>query len=101
MISIVTVATEKNYKNPVAGLLDKRSMGYFVNLKDAISCVKQNCMDIHEEIYEYAIIESVEEGLFRYTKPEDVLWFLFDDNTKTYIETTCPKSQERVIGFWH
>ena len=43
-------------------------MGWFSDRKKAISAVKVNACDINETIYNYAVIEEIEEGLYAYPR---------------------------------
>jgi hypothetical protein len=41
-----------------------RCFGYYSSFNTADIAVKQNTLDIHEYLYDYMVIEKVEEGLY-------------------------------------
>lgn len=56
-----------------------RTVGYYTNKKDAIDSVLENCCDIFEFTYTYAVVEYIEPGLYN---PATERWF-FKWNTET------------------
>lgn len=61
---------------------DYHCVGYFSSLKEAIYAVDDNLKDIHDEIYQYCIIEEVPEGIYKKTKRR----YLFEWNGSKYIQ---------------
>jgi hypothetical protein len=55
-----------------------RTVGYYDNKKDAIDSVLENCCDIFEATYTYAVVEYIEPGLYN---PATERWF-FKWNTQ-------------------
>ncbi|HEY8805249.1 MAG TPA: hypothetical protein VIM42_09145 [Clostridium sp.] len=45
------------------GVTDSRCFGYKETFKEADQSVRENCCDINETIYDYAVIEYIESGL--------------------------------------
>jgi len=66
-----------------------RCWGWYRKLKDAIIAVVENHTDIHEDSYDYAVIEKVPEGVIPMS--EDIKWFVWegDPDKGKYVE--CPK----------
>ncbi len=58
-----------------------RTVGYYADLEDARKTVINNAGDICETIYDYAIIEGVEQGLYPITKLQEL--YKVKDITKT------------------
>jgi hypothetical protein len=59
-----------------------RTVGYYTNKKDAIDTVLENCGDIFEFTYTYAVIEYIEPGIYN---PATERWFFkWNDETKQY-----------------
>ena len=42
---------------------DSRTFGYYNNLDDAVIALKENRLDMHEYLYNYAIIEKIWPGI--------------------------------------
>ena len=61
------------------GLLDigdLRVFGYFSAKKDAFNSLKENKCDLHEFLYNYAVVEKIEEGL--HPDAEEEYFFKFN-----------------------
>lgn len=75
---------------------DTRVVGWLPKFADAYECVVTNYGDIWETCYDYAIIETVEAGLYSYGKPR---WFFkFDEEKKQYIEIPEPDWMEQFVN---
>lgn|SRR5690554_3614814 len=62
---IYTITTFEELDNEYGGIAgSSRCVGYYDNFKDADEVVKNNLGDIFETIYNYAVIEKVEAGLY-------------------------------------
>ena len=76
----ITTISEKN---------GNRCVGYFSELDLAIDMVKNNAGDLNEAgYYPYAVIEYVEEGLYRYD--QHPMWFKYDEITEGYEKSERP-----------
>lgn len=64
------------------------TVGYFSDKEKAIMAVKENRLDMWETVYEYAVIQKIEEGL--YPDPTEEIWFEFDNDKKIYCEISEP-----------
>jgi hypothetical protein len=59
-----------------------RTVGYYKNKKDAIDTILENCGDIWETIYTYAVVERIEPGLYPIA---DERWFFkWNMDTRQY-----------------
>ena len=52
---------------------DRRCVGYFETYEEAANIVLHNFYDINETIYNYAVIENIEEGIYQYDQNSQ--WF--------------------------
>lgn len=58
------------------------TVGYYTNKKDAIDTVLENCCDIFEFTYTYAVVEHIEPGI--YTPAVERWFFKWNDETNQY-----------------
>lgn len=84
MYFITTVHLNKEIKDSIS----TRCVGYYKDLEEAKKVVKNNKCDIFECLYEYAVIEKVEEGL--YQLPKEEYWFKINDDFNGYKEIEKP-----------
>lgn len=72
-----------------------RVPGFFETQEEAIDVVENNRCDIHEDCYEYAVIECLESGLY----PEDLdpLFYKWIDGRYQRIER--PAEWKDLFGF--
>ena len=70
---------EPNTRIGVPDIGSARTVGYCHNKKDAIDTVLENCGDIYEATYTYAVVERIESGLYNLATDR---WF-FKWNTET------------------
>jgi len=66
-----------------------KCVGYYFSLDDAVQAVKENGDDIHRTIYNYAVIEEIDEGIHLASKKE--IWFKWDEETKRYESADKPQ----------
>lgn len=67
----------EEYKNHSA-----RCFGYYVKKEDAIEAVKMNNSDMWETIYNFVIIEKIEEGIHGFA--EVIGWFEYNIEKDEY-----------------
>lgn len=73
-IYLITTFEKMNPKDEY-GILEtgcRRSVGYYLKLADAEEIVKNNICDLWETIYDYAIIEEIDEGIYPFVENK---WF--------------------------
>jgi len=74
-------------------------VGWFSTKEDAICAVIRNDMDIHEDTYNYVVIEEVCEGL--YGEGEDVqYWYVWNDDDNKYELCEQPSFAYGTIHFY-
>lgn len=62
--------------------------GFYINYEDAEWAVKNNCADIHDNLFDYAIIEKVSEGL--YCTLMERWFFQYNHDSDGYIQIEEP-----------
>jgi hypothetical protein len=73
------------------------TVGWFVNVNDAIEFVKNNLLDIREDCYNYAIIEKSNEGVYNFNENSQI-WFKY--NNEKFKMIKMPKKFKNVLGLW-
>lgn len=71
--------------------------GWYFDFKDAYRAVTENMCNIWEHVYNYALIEEVEEGL--YSDSTKRWFFQFDKNLKSYDLIEEPEFLKHFGGF--
>ena len=74
-----------------------RCFGYKETYEQAERCVIDNCMDLHEYLYEYAVIEKIEPGIHSFR--EDEHWFKWNPETKKYDPINKPDVFSTLVNF--
>lgn len=80
MTSILTEKTD--CKSEEAQNQTSRCFGYYVKEEDARIALKNNNCDMHETMYDYAVIEKVEEGIHPIS--DIVGWFQYNSEANSY-----------------
>ncbi len=73
-----------------------RCVGFYEDFYKAEKSVINNDMDIMECLYEYAIIEEINEGLYPYSSPRRV--YRFNDGNKKFELIDTPTYLRHVYG---
>lgn len=76
-----------------------RCVGYYSNFEDANCAVRSNFGDIHEYLYDYCVIEKVEEGIYKYALKEERWFYKFNGNTREYEYIDEPEEFAHQCGF--
>ena len=75
----------------------ERIVGYYKNKEIALDAVKCNACDINETCYDYALIEEVEEGLYR---PAFNRWLIkYNSDIDKYEQIEEPRFMKHYSGF--
>ena len=74
-----------------------RCFGYKDNFDDAQRCVIENCMDLHEYLYEYAVIEYIPTGIHPFREFE--YWYKFNHDTKKFDPIKKPEAFKEICNF--
>lgn len=97
MNNIFTVTTIDKL-TPINGIGNSRCVGWFGTESDAKYVVENNCGDIWEYSYQYAVIEKIGSGLYQHPKKE--IWYKWNDDKKRYIELSeKPDAIKNVVNF--
>lgn len=62
--------------------MGQRCVGYHFKLEDSIKAVANNESDIHEDSFNFAVVESCSEGVYAYNDPNEQYWFEWKRETK-------------------
>jgi len=83
-------------------IISSRTRGWFADLESAKECVENNDADIHEEEFDYALIEKIADGvMFGFEVPEEH-WYRWEEvplRDGQYISCEKPKEYDRVCFF--
>lgn len=75
----------------------QRTWGYYSEYKTAARALNENWTDMREGVYDYALIENIEEGLSPCSLERQ--WFKWDDERKGYFEIEEPKCVKYFVNF--
>ena len=105
-IFVVTVMTEARDRpmarrdgsvHVVPNRRDSRSWGWYREAAAAVDALHRNHTDLHETIYDWAVVEEIPEGVC-----PDVLserWFRFDRSAGGYRPAERPADLAGTVGF--
>ena len=68
---------------------DTRTVGYYEDLETCRRALHENWCDIHEFLYEYAVVECIAPGI--YSGAKEIEWFQWDNERGGFLE--IPKLQ--------
>ena len=74
-----------------------RTWGYYRDHNIALQALHENWTDMWETIYDYAVLEEIEEGLCPI--PESVQWFKYDRERDGYFEIDMPDGESGLTSF--
>jgi len=84
--------TYANYK-----AYDSRTFGFYEYVDKALSAVAENRCNMHESLYEYLVIEHIEEGIHPLSDSEK--WFRWDYKNHCWKRCRRPKQFLGTINF--
>lgn len=67
---------------------DTRTFGYFDDFEICKQALNENRCDIHEYLYEYAVVEYIEQGIYSHAK--EMAWFRWNDENQGFFEIEKP-----------
>ena len=76
---------------------DTWCVGWFDNLDEASCAVENNFEDIHDDFYDYAIIEKIEPGIFNVEI--DRILYKWNPNLDGYEQIDIPEEIEKSSNF--
>lgn len=68
---------------------DTRTVGYYEDLETCKRALHENFCDIHEFLYEYAVVEYIEPGI--YSRAKESEWFQWDNEKGGFFEIPKPQ----------
>jgi len=76
-----------------------RCFGYYKLALDSIKAVTENRGDMNECLYDYIVIEKIDEGI--HTSPSNEIWFKWDefDKDSRWIVTDKPAWSQGYINW--
>lgn len=98
-IYVIMVCERLEVKNTWPDTGSSRLVGWYAAYETAVSAVRENWCDIYEYAYRYALIERVEQGLYRPADSSDRWWFEYDQKTGGYVPIEEPKEYKNYGGF--
>lgn len=66
-----------------------RTFGFFKEILEAEKALKENRLDMHECMYDYAVIEFIKQGIHPYAQVTG--WFKYDKETDSFQPTKIEK----------
>ena len=81
----------------LSDISDSRCIGYFSDQESAIKAIESNWGDFWETIYNYAVIENIPEGIYKFDA--EPLWFQYDRDTEEYKPIDRPEETLHMYGF--
>ena len=76
---------------------DMRTFGYFDNLEACTQALNENVCDMHECLYEFAVIESIGQGIHSHAKEE--AWFRWNDEKQGFFEIEKPECSRNYSNY--
>lgn len=98
-IYVIMVCERMDIKNFFPDFGSSRLVGWYGSYETAVSAVTGNWCGIDECCYDYALIEKIEEGLYKPANSSERWWFKYDQVTNTYVPVKEPKEYESYSGF--
>jgi len=77
--------------------IHKASLGYFPKKSEAFAVIMNEPKLLHQDQYEYLVVEKIEQGIFTQSDEED--WFLYDEKNKVWNPTSKPTFLEPQCNF--
>lgn len=76
-----------------------RCVGYYESFKDAEDSVINNDFNIFEYLYDYCVIEKIEQGIYKYSGQNNRWFYKFNLDTKNYEYIKEPEEFKHMCGF--
>jgi hypothetical protein len=89
--------SKKNENNKKWFKKRERTPGWFPSFKRAEIAVLNNYGDIHEEEYNYAVIEKMGPGFYNFGLKDH--WYKWNEKIERYEKTQCPECCKCTCGW--
>lgn len=76
---------------------DKRTFGFYSSLDPIKASLHTNCCDMHETIYNYAIVEEFHGGIHPSVLSKQ--WFKWDEEKQGFFEIEEPYETQKYTNF--
>ena len=97
-ISVITTLEKIEPNDDYLALFgDQRVVGWYPEYSIAVEAVRENRLDINEEMYDYAVVEEMEPGL--YPNVVQRQFFEYDRNSDSYLEIEEPECVKQIVNF--
>lgn len=90
IFAITTTTKLELDKNDCVELGSARTIGFFPTEEEAVECVKNNCGDMWEHTYDYAVVEQIFAGIYSLTGMEKIRIFKYNEGVDQYEEIDNP-----------
>ncbi len=88
----------KSNENLFSDITDSRCWGFYFNRDNAVNALHHNITDMHERLYNYAVIEGYREGIGHEVK-EKRQFFKYDKERDGYFEIEEPEELKYLVSF--
>lgn len=78
---------------------DRYTQGFYADRNKDVEALHNNCTDMHEGIYHYALIEARDEGIANYHDTGEEQWFMWDSDREGFYEINRPECLDGYCGF--
>lgn len=92
------VTTIGKFRKTDDGYDDIRCVGYFKLFNQAEFAILNNCGDIHETNYQYAVIENFGPGLYPLDLEEN-WWYEWNKDKEEYVRINKPEIFKGFVNF--
>lgn len=76
-----------------------RTWGFYFNRDTAVRALHENWTDMRECLYNYAVIEGLDEGICAYHHHSKDQWFEWDEERQGYYEIDPPSWAQHVANW--
>lgn len=97
--TILTMTNLEQGEHKFLNFGSERLVGWYSDKNDAFDAVMENACDINETCYDYALIEEIEEGLYRSAISGSRWFFKYNRDTRGYEQIEEPDFVKSYCGF--
>lgn len=97
MVFVTCFEKLEKHKTGVPDLGGQRTFGYYADWPTAIKAMHINNCDIRECVYNYGLLEEIDEGLYSFCSKR--IFFKWDEDKKGFYEIDEPEFVEHFTNF--
>jgi len=75
----------------------ERCFGYHEDKQSALEAVDLNLADMHEDTYNWLVVEKISAGL--HVQPEEEIWYAWDDGLDKWVHADKPVFSEKIVNW--